>query len=870
MLLLPSLQSAWGQTSGCLNSGWGSFENPAPSSANAGSDLYNGLPRNGSYQIVQNVGQLGGGGYLNIQPHSGNYFFATHTSNTASDRVYYETVKVVPGQTYTFCAWATLLKNLGQGARYILGIYVNGQQLDTMRVNFGWGQMCGSYTVPAGVTSVELSIRDPKKGLFFAALDDICVTGPPAGNLRLGNQVWNDYDGDGKRDAKEPGIPSAPINLYTDNDGDNLPDGPAIRTTKTDIYGHYLFDYLPAGRYITSMPILPGYSPSPNTTTQATSPYPDNNVDNDNNLVRRDNGIMYSNAITLTAGAEPTNDGDDADGNMTMDLAECGNAWIGDFVWNDLNHNGIQDAGEPGINGVTVTITFQDGTTASTTTQTFGHDGYYDFKNLGPGTYKITFTTPAGYTPTVSNAGSNDSLDSDPVNGSVYVTIAANQSDFTIDAGYFQGTAAALSLGNLIWNDKNLNGVVDANEPGIANATVKLYKDDNNDDAADGAAIATTTTDANGMYRFDNLAPGNYIVGVIIPVGNVRGPNSSIDPDNDVDNDNNGAFLIGDNIPGSEVRSKAITLAAGTEPTNDGDDNNGNMTLDIPLCEPAPPPPPPSSNCPGTTNAAGYFGGFEAGADNFGVAAGRTDLSFGLPRNGSYEIVSNVGQAGGGGYLNIAPNSGNSFMLIHTSANPNDVLWGTTMDVQESSSYTFCAWIYNAKADPMNGFIVVLRANGNIIATATTTHGWTQICGTYTVPAGVSTVTFSIQDPNPGFGPSHFLALDDICISRDFARFVPQVAATPAKVSESIFGLQVYPNPATNFFTLKVNALMAGKAALSITDVTGAVVMTKKIDVKTGGNLLELIDISNIKSGVYNVCVKVNGHLFNHRLVVAK
>jgi hypothetical protein len=27
---------------------------------------------------------------------------------------------------------------------------------------------------------------------------------------------------------------------------------------------------------------------------------------------------------------------------------------IGDFVWQDTNHNGIQDAGEPGINGVTV------------------------------------------------------------------------------------------------------------------------------------------------------------------------------------------------------------------------------------------------------------------------------------------------------------------------------------------------------------------------------------------------------------------------------------------------------------------------------------------------------------------------------------
>jgi hypothetical protein len=29
---------------------------------------------------------------------------------------------------------------------------------------------------------------------------------------------------------------------------------------------------------------------------------------------------------------------------------------IGDFVWNDLNSNGIQDTGEPGLNGVTVNL----------------------------------------------------------------------------------------------------------------------------------------------------------------------------------------------------------------------------------------------------------------------------------------------------------------------------------------------------------------------------------------------------------------------------------------------------------------------------------------------------------------------------------
>jgi hypothetical protein len=115
-----------------------------------------------------------------------------------------------------------------------------------------------------------------------------------------------------------------------------------------------------------------------------------------------------------------------------------------------------------------------------------------------------------------------------------------------------------------------------------------LYADANNDNTPDGGAIRTTTTNANGNYLFTDLAAGNYIVGVVIPTGFVRGAQSDIDPDNNVDNDNNGVYLVGNNAPGGEIRSKAITLAAGTEPTNDGDGSDGNLTLDIALCEATP------------------------------------------------------------------------------------------------------------------------------------------------------------------------------------------------------------------------------------------------------------------------------------------
>jgi hypothetical protein len=156
---------------------FGGFEAAVNFSATtAGSDLYNGLPRNGSYQVVKKVADLGGGGYLNITPHSGNWFLASHTSNNPSERVWYSNVTgLTPGGKYSFCAAVTLLKNLGNGAVYLLGVYSNGVQIGEGRVTFDWTNICGTFTAPAN-GKVELSIRDPKKGLFFVALDDICLS----------------------------------------------------------------------------------------------------------------------------------------------------------------------------------------------------------------------------------------------------------------------------------------------------------------------------------------------------------------------------------------------------------------------------------------------------------------------------------------------------------------------------------------------------------------------------------------------------------------------------------------------------------------------------------------------------------------------
>ena len=106
---------------------------------------------------------------------------------------------------------------------------------------------------------------------------------------------------------------------------------------------------------------------------------------------------------------------------------------IGDFVWKDVNANGKQDVGEPGIENATVKLTMPGGNTVTKTTNAAGA---YLFTGLAAGTYTVTFTTPNGFEPTVANTPSDDAIDSDPVNGIVTVNLAAGQHNKTIDAGF--------------------------------------------------------------------------------------------------------------------------------------------------------------------------------------------------------------------------------------------------------------------------------------------------------------------------------------------------------------------------------------------------------------------------------------------------
>ena len=113
---------------------------------------------------------------------------------------------------------------------------------------------------------------------------------------------------------------------------------------------------------------------------------------------------------------------------------------IGDIVFLDTNHDGLEDAGfdgGPGVAGVTVELLDSTGTTVLATTTT-NAAGRYSFNNLMAGTYRVEFVTPNGYAFTTQGVGTNAGINSgaDQLTGiSGPITLTAGQAYHNAEAG---------------------------------------------------------------------------------------------------------------------------------------------------------------------------------------------------------------------------------------------------------------------------------------------------------------------------------------------------------------------------------------------------------------------------------------------------
>ena len=175
----------------------------------------------------------------------------------------------------------------------------------------------------------------------------------------------------------------------------------------------------------------------------------------------------------------------------TIDAGYYESAFIGDYVWEDTDGDGIQDPNEPGYNGATVDLydnaTCSGTPVASTTTGATGpEDGFYSFTDLFAGDYCVQFgNIPAGWS--ISPANQGDGTNDSKANGSAQIpNIFLTADDPDEDMGiYVPGT-----LGDDV-------RCISTGDP-LAAITVTLFEDFDCNGAADGPAIATTETDTTG------------------------------------------------------------------------------------------------------------------------------------------------------------------------------------------------------------------------------------------------------------------------------------------------------------------------------------------------------------------------------------
>ena len=149
------------------------------------------------------------------------------------------------------------------------------------------------------------------------------------------------------------------------------------------------------------------------------------------------------------------------------------NASIGDFVWDDLDADGIQDAGEVGINNVSVELFNTADVSQGTTTTNAA--GAYSFTGLTPGDYYLVFATPAGFSFSPQDVGADDTIDSDAnttTGRTANYTLTSGESETSADVGMNQ----AGSIGDFVWDDLDADGIQDAGELGVDNVTVNLIQ----------------------------------------------------------------------------------------------------------------------------------------------------------------------------------------------------------------------------------------------------------------------------------------------------------------------------------------------------------------------------------------------------------
>jgi uncharacterized repeat protein (TIGR01451 family) len=300
--------------------------------------------------------------------------------------------------------------------------------------------------------------------------------------------VFVDRNGDGLQDPT--GLAGVTVQLLDAT-------GTVVATTISGSDGSYTFHAVRRGTYIVAVVAPAGHR----ATVQDLGS--DDRIDSDIDATGR------TAPIAVVAGGSTA----DVDAGLYLPAA------IGDTVWLDLDRDGVEDPGEPGIPGVTLQVVSAgpDGLfgTVDDVSSTHVTDarGHYHATGLRPGATRVTVVA-ASYD--VTTVGERDDV------------LASGDDKPTADFG-LSGTAV---LGQLVFNDLNHDGVHQPSEPGAAGVTVLVRWA--GFDGVLGTSDDVTTrvvTGDTGRWLIPGLAAGTYVVAVdpaTVPAGYTAPPETVV------------------------------------------------------------------------------------------------------------------------------------------------------------------------------------------------------------------------------------------------------------------------------------------------------------------------------------------------------
>ena len=302
---------------------------------------------------------------------------------------------------------------------------------------------------------------------------------------RLSGKVYYDANDSSSYTNGEEGFKDITVELLG-------PDGAVIATTTTDTDGNYSFTRLPAGKYTVKV------EPSDLLKKLEQTEDPDGTKDHTSGVVQVNH---------------------DSPSVQNVNFGYATNYTIKGTIYRDADRSESLEDGEKLYQGVTVDLLDNAGNVVATTTT--DASGAYAFTNLEEGTYKVRVRKEGP----IADLDQTEDPDATKDNTSGDITLELNDPiKENVNFGYISDN----SISGTVYRDDNRSGALNSGESGYPEQTVQLLD-------KDGTVIATTKTDANGMYSFDKLPDGTYSVKVVKD-GALADNEQTGDPDSTLDN----------------------------------------------------------------------------------------------------------------------------------------------------------------------------------------------------------------------------------------------------------------------------------------------------------------------------------------------